>query len=81
MTFPKPGTIIKGPYWPEPVEIKFAEKAANYVHIIGSTTVSGTHVDQLVLDSEISISKEEYFFKEEPWKVFLCPLPLGVQSC
>lgn len=67
----KPGTIIKGSYWPEPVEIKFSELAGNYIHIIGSTTVTNKHVDQLISESEITISKKEDLFQEEPWKVFL----------
>ncbi len=66
-----PGTIIKGSYWPEPVEIKFSEVAGNYIHIIGSTTQTNKHIDQLILESEITISQKEELFQEEPWKVFL----------
>ena len=60
----KPGTIIKGSYWPEPVEIKFSESAGNYIHIVGSTTVTNKHVDQLILESEITVSKKKNYFKK-----------------
>lgn len=48
----KAGSIIKGPNWPEPVEIKFAEETGEYTHIVGATTVSGNHIDQLIPTSE-----------------------------
>lgn len=71
MSLIKSGMIIKGSYWPEPVEIKFVEQAGGYLHIVGATTISGIHVDQLILESEIEITKEEKLFTEDPWKVFL----------
>src|SRR5690606_6193775 len=67
----KPGSIIKGSHWPEPVEVKFVESFNEYVRIIGSTTKSNIHIDQLVLSSEISEVAESKLFSEEPWKVFL----------
>ena len=44
----KSGTIIIGPKWPEPVEVKKIEHDGDYVHIVGATTVSGQHVDQII---------------------------------
>ena len=41
------GTIIKGHYWPEPVELKLVENTGDYVHIIGVTTISQDHIDQV----------------------------------
>jgi SNF2 family DNA or RNA helicase len=67
----KPGSIIKGPSWPEPVEIKLIEHADRYLRIVGATTVTNTHIDQLVLESEIEIAKKEKQFAKEPWQVFL----------
>lgn len=67
----RPGMIIRGSSWPEPIEVKFIENAGNYLHIIGATTISNTHIDQLISEADIEISKDENFFNEEPWKVFL----------
>lgn len=67
----KPGTIIKGSHWPEPVEVKFVDAVGDYIHIVGSTTQSNIHIDQLVLLSEISAVSQSKLFSEEPWKVFL----------
>jgi len=68
----KPGTIIRGPNWPEPVEIKQIEEIDAYYRIIGSTTLSNRHVDQIIPREELEILKEkEVYFSEEPWKVFL----------
>lgn len=67
----KSGSIIKGMNWPEPVEIKFIEKFGDYIHIIGVTTKSNSHIDQIIPESEIEILEEPRFFQEDPWKVFL----------
>ncbi|AFH48949.1 SNF2 family DNA/RNA helicase [Ignavibacterium album JCM 16511] len=67
----KPGTIIKGNQWPEPIEIKFSEKIGNLLRIVGATTYSNQHIDQLISENEISIIETQQFFNEEPWKVFL----------
>ncbi len=70
----KPGTVLKGPLWPEPVEIKFVEDIGEYVRIVGVTAVSLTHVDQIIPTAELanlSISSAVSLFEEEPWKVFL----------
>jgi SNF2 family DNA or RNA helicase len=68
------GSIIKGSYWPEPVEIKLIEEVGEYVHIVGATTLSRTHIDQIIPYEEFSkfaIEGIESTFFEEPWKVFL----------
>lgn len=68
------GNVIKGSYWPEPVELKLIEDTGEYVHIVGVTTISGTHIDQLIPQEEFSnfsIAKTEATFSKEPWKVFL----------
>jgi hypothetical protein len=41
------GTVIEGPFWPEPVEIKKVDRVGERVHIIGATIYSNTHIDQL----------------------------------
>ncbi|KAA3661815.1 MAG: helicase, partial [Calditrichaeota bacterium] len=68
------GAIIKGPHWPEPIEIKFVEDAGDYVQIVGSTKNSRQHIDQLISKEEFALFKLDQFkanFGEEAWKVFL----------
>ncbi len=70
----KAGGIIKGPLWPEPVEIKLLEDAGEYIHIVGATTISGKHVDQIIPRhefDELSVQNKITLFSEEPWKTFL----------
>jgi superfamily II DNA or RNA helicase len=69
----KPGTVISGPKWPDPVEVKKVEDDGSYIHIVGATT-KGDHIDQLLSLqelSDISIRAIETDFKSEPWKIFL----------
>ena len=70
----RPGIIITGSKWPEPVEIKKVDNDGAYVHIIGATTLTGQHIDQLIPLAEfadISVSVVRTDFSSEPWKVFL----------
>jgi SNF2 family DNA or RNA helicase len=70
----KAGCIIKGHFWPEPVEIKLLEEAGEYIHIVGATTVSGKHVDQIIPRNEfgeLSLQSKGTLFSEESWKTFL----------
>jgi len=70
----KAGSIVKGYFWPEPVEIKFLEEAGEYVHIVGATTISGKHVDQIIPRDDfnkLSVQSKGSLFSEEPWKTFL----------
>lgn len=45
------GTIVKGPFWPEPIEIKKIEKLGNNTQIIGATIYSNQLYERL-LDEE-----------------------------
>jgi len=68
------GDIIKGSYWPEPVEVKLIEETGNYLHIVGVTLISQSPVDQLIPKEElakISHITQSIRCSEEPWKVFL----------
>ncbi len=72
----KPGTIISGVYWPEPLEVNLIEDQGSYLRIVGVTTgKTKTHFDQIIPKDalkEISILLEEKVsFSEEAWKVFL----------
>ncbi|CUT01677.1 helicase-related protein [Candidatus Kryptobacter tengchongensis] len=49
----KEGSIIEGPFWPEPVEIKKIEKIGEYIHIIGASIHSKSFIEQLIPESEI----------------------------
>jgi SNF2 family DNA or RNA helicase len=69
----KAGTILRGPQWPEPVEVNFSEDLGNYVRIVGVTVNSRIHIDQLVKKSdspEIQAVKLTPF-GAEPRSVFL----------
>jgi superfamily II DNA or RNA helicase len=70
----KHGTIIAGPKWHEPVEVKKIDNDGSYVHIIGATTITAQHVDQIIpIDelSDVKIKVIETDFRSEPSKVFL----------
>lgn len=69
----KPGTIIAGPKWPEPVEISKVESHGNHLRLIGATK-SGRHVDQVLLVSELTkirVIEIGVDFDTESWKAFL----------
>jgi SNF2 family DNA or RNA helicase len=70
----KPGNIIQGPRWPEPVEVKHAEDLGDYIHIVGATTRSRSHIDQLLPKSELGQIRGEDqkpLFSASPREVFL----------
>lgn len=70
----RPGVVISGPKWPEPVEVKKADNDGTYVHLVGATITTGQHIDQLIPISELAdihIRTIETDFKAEPSKVFL----------
>jgi superfamily II DNA or RNA helicase len=68
------GCIIKGPNWPEPVEISHVEEAGGYIRILGATTISRLPVDHIISQeelSEISLVEIGTDFSEKPLDVFL----------
>lgn len=70
----RPGVVIVGSKWPEPVEIDKVENFGPYIHIIGATIKSRSHVDQFIPITELAqfdISSIITDFKTEPWKAFL----------
>jgi len=70
----KVGSIVSGPVWPEPVEIKLIEETGEYIHIVGATTVSREHVDQIIPRDEFNkliVLGGESLFSGEDWKIFL----------
>ncbi len=70
----EPGHTIQGPRWPEPVDVKLVEDLGDYVHLVGATTNSGEHVDQLIPREEMAqlqIARVETDFAASPRDVFL----------
>lgn len=70
----KAGTVITGPKWPEPVEVKKIDNEGSYVHLVGATITSGQHIDQLIpaVDfADIKIRTLVSDLKGEPARVFL----------
>ena len=70
----QPGHTIQGPRWPEPVDVKLVEDLGDYVHLVGATTGSGEHVDQLLPRQELAqlqIARVETDFTASPREVFL----------
>jgi len=68
------GDVIRGSRWPEPVEVKLVEDLGEYVRLVGVTTGSGEHVDQLIPCEELAqlqIALVETNFTAPPREVFL----------
>lgn len=42
------GSIVKGNYWPEPVEVNLIENMGNYVRIVGVTIWGKNYIDQII---------------------------------
>jgi len=71
----KEGTIIEGPFWNEPVEVKKVEEFASRIHIIGVTVFSHKHIDQLLPKEELEklkTRKLELDFSARAEESFLC---------
>lgn len=70
----KPGVVVVGPMWPEPIHIKTADVRGRYVRLVASTVPSNAHIDQMIPVDDlegISIRSIETDFAGEAWKVFL----------
>ena len=70
----KPGIVIEGPKWPEPIEIKKSEIIGQDIQIIGSMIQSGEHIDQILSFKELGniiLKRIKCDFSSESWKVFL----------
>ncbi|MFH1911922.1 MAG: helicase-related protein [Pseudomonadota bacterium] len=74
----KPGTLIKGPQWPVPVEVKLIEEMGDFVRIVGVTRPGdqspGEHIDQIIPREEwahVTAAETTRLFAEDPAEVFL----------
>lgn len=68
------GTIIQGPRWPEPIKVDLVEDLGSYIRIMGATTNSRSHIDQILPKSELAeIKKGEisHHFSANPRDFFL----------
>ena len=55
MVYPKPGDIIQGPQWSEPVEVNLIQDLGSYVRIVGRMRTSGHHVDQMLPRKDLQL--------------------------
>lgn len=71
----KPGVVVRGPLWPEPIRVKTADTVAGqYVHIVASTVESNEHIDQMIPERDLeglSVQTIATDFSADPWKIFL----------
>lgn len=70
----KEGSIIEGPFWPEPVEVKKVDKRSIGIHIIGSTVNSKAHIDQIIPTEDLQKIRHREFpltFASSSEEVFL----------
>ena len=69
----KAGAILRGPQWPEPVEVKHVEDLGEYLRIVGVTLDSRVHIDRLIKKTELpEIAAEQTPpFGAPPRSVFL----------
>ncbi len=70
----QPGQTIESPRWPEPVEVKLVEEVGGYIRLVGATTRSRQHVDQLIPREELArlrVTPLVSTFAAPPRRVFL----------
>jgi superfamily II DNA or RNA helicase len=70
----KAGYTVQGPRWPEPVEVNLVEELGDYIRLVGVTTASRGHVDQLIPRQELAelhIARVPADFGASPRHVFL----------
>lgn len=60
----KEGSVIRGSFWPEPIEVKKFEVIDGYVHIVGVSLYSNTHVDHLLPKEEVDRLEVEDFLPD-----------------
>ena len=71
----KEGSVVKGPFWSEPVRIEKMQRVdENYFHILGSKLESKEFVDQILSKDDLdrlSILELERSFMKNSENVFL----------
>lgn len=69
-----PDSIISGPRWPEPVEVKLVEDLGSYIRIVGATLRTRSHIDELLSKEELNVLQLGQVgepFSADPRHVFL----------
>ena len=51
----KSGDIIQSDRWPEPVAVDLVEEMGEYVRLVGSTTQSRGHIDDILPRDEVNV--------------------------
>ena len=70
----KPGIVVVGPMWPEPIAVKFVDARESYVRLVASTVPSNAHVDQMIPHADlarVSIQSVPTDFSSDAREVFL----------
>ncbi|MCX7766583.1 MAG: helicase-related protein, partial [Candidatus Sumerlaeia bacterium] len=70
----KEGSIIKGPYWPEPVQVKKIKEVGKHLQIMGVAIYSNEHIDQLLTEADlqkIEIIDSVLDFSSDATSIFL----------
>jgi hypothetical protein len=69
----KAGSILKGPQWPEPVEVNYSEDLGAYIRIVGVAINECVHVDRLIGKTDLPEAEPEKTtpFGADPRRVFL----------
>ena len=69
----KPGAILRGSQWPEPIEIILIEDQGDYVRLAGTMVTSRRYWDGLINKTDLKLMQENTLelFGAEPRSVFL----------
>lgn len=70
----KPGVIVRGARWPEPISIKKTEAVGAYIRIVASGMETNEHYDQTIPQddfTDMDVRTIETDFLAEPWRIFL----------
>jgi SNF2 family DNA or RNA helicase len=71
----KEGTIVEGPFWSEPVELKKVINRNIGFHLIGSTVNTGQHIDVIIPFEDLDKIRVKDFalsFTSDGEELFLC---------
>jgi SNF2 family DNA or RNA helicase len=74
-----PGSILRGPLWPEPIQVDMVEDMGDYVRIVGATVRSRQHIDQWLSRAELRAIASERgasHFGADPRHFFL-----AIEAC
>ena len=70
----KPGVVVTGPKWPEPIIVKKVDMHGGYVRMVATTTISNEPIDQMIPKGDLADLNTRTVptdFSGEAWKVFL----------